>query len=254
MKLKVLLAILLIPVAFAVPSLVAALNPVEEIPAPQEIVLPVHVDSSKLEAKKEDPKTIKIKRIDLTKANVTYLTTEVNAMSVDVVINDINGFNAKNNKPIYLLLDTPGGSVIDGGRLISTIQASKNPVYAVCMQLCASMGFMILEHSHQRMGVSRAILMGHPASIGMILQAELDKAVSRLSFLKRYVDKMDAFIANRAGIPVDKFKAMTSQELWIDSEDALEMKLLDSVVAVILPSMSEINLGNNKLKEALKME
>jgi ATP-dependent Clp endopeptidase proteolytic subunit ClpP len=199
-------------------------------------------------------KKLTVRKLDLRYANVTYLTGEVNPQSVNAVIDDIEEFNETSNGPIYLILDTPGGNVLDGGRLISTIQTSKNPVYAVNIGIAASMGFMILEHSHKRMAVPRAILMAHPASIGMMFQGELDKAVSRLSFLKSYVDKMDHYIANRVGVSYDSFKLKSDREFWLDSADALEQHYLDEVVYVKLPSDSNAFMNQNKLKETIKME
>lgn len=199
-------------------------------------------------------KKMTIHALDLTNANVVYLTNEVNAETVNSAISDLNKFNDLNNLPIYLILDTPGGSVIDGGNLISAMQASKNPVYAVDVGIAASMGFMILEHAHKRFATPRAILMAHPASIGMTLQGDLDKSVSRLSFLKRFVDKMDYFIAQRAGVSYESFKLKSDREFWIDAADALDQHYLDAIVSVRLPTQSIFKFGQNRLKEEIRME
>lgn len=201
-------------------------------------------------------KTIKVKHLDLVDANVTYLTSEVNSMSVDIVINDITKFNKKDNRPIYLLLDSPGGSVMDGSRLVSVIEGSKNRIKCIDVGLSASMAFIILEHCHTRMAVSRATLMGHPASLQVMFQGELDKIVSRLTYMKRYVDKFDKNIAKRAGMSYEKFKLLTQQELWIDSADAVSLGLLDEIVSVNLPAITDINpdSGSEKIKRLFKLE
>lgn len=198
--------------------------------------------------------TVTAKHLDLSNANVTYLTSEVDERSVGVVLKDIQTFNDSNNLPIYLILDTPGGSVIDGANIISAMQTSKNPVIAIDVGIAASMGFMILEHANQRLATPRAILMAHPAGIGMMMGGDLDKTVSRLSFLKRFVDKMDYYIAQRANIPYNDFKLKSDREFWLDSNDALSQHFLDGVVSVKLPAKSLLSFGSNKLKEAIKME
>lgn len=218
---------------------------------------PIILDSTSFTEQPEvfSSKLLSILHLDLTKANVTFLTTQVSTASVAAVLADFDKFNSKNNNPIYLILDTPGGSVMDGGRLISAMQASKNPIYAVDVGMAASMGFMILEHAHKRFGVSRAILMAHPASLGIMYQGEVDKLYSSLSFLKRYVDKMDRFIAKRAGMTYEAFKLRSDHELWIDSEDALRDHLLDEVVSVKLPnSNSQPKFGDNILLQNFRME
>ena len=202
----------------------------------------------------ETKKKVTIKSLDLTDANVTFLTSEVNSESVNNVLNDFQRFNDLNDDPIYLVLDSPGGNVVDGSRIISAEQTSKNRIIAIDTGLCASMCFMILEHATERLAVPRAILMAHPASIGMIVQGELDKAVSRLSFFKRFVDKMDYYIAARAGVSYESFKLKSNNEFWMDSFDALDQHYLDGIVSVRLPTKSLFGLGQNKLKEDIRME
>jgi ATP-dependent protease ClpP protease subunit len=71
-----------------------------------------------------------ITRIDLNKGNVVFLTGEVNFTTTDVAreIRD----HSRANKPTYLLIDSPGGSVTEGMKVITAIQESVTPVYTVC--------------------------------------------------------------------------------------------------------------------------
>jgi len=191
------------------------------------------------------PTTLKVTKLNLKSAKIVILNDEVNSETANAVIEGIQKANATNSsQPIYLLLDSPGGSVLDGARIISAMQASKAPVYTVCLQICASMAAMILEYGVERYAVDRSIIMFHPASIGAMVQGELDKVVSRFTFLKRYVDKMDYYTAARSGQSYASFKALTSQELWIDAEDALASKLIDKVVRVDISPSYQLKLDN----------
>jgi ATP-dependent Clp protease protease subunit len=205
-------------------------------------------------APKIQQKVLEITNLNLKKGSVIVLADEVNFDTANAVIKGIRDANAKStSKPIYLLLDSPGGSVIDGARIISEMQASQAPVYTVCVQLCASMAAMILEYGKERYAVDRSIIMFHPASVGALVQGELDKVVSRFSFLQRYVDKMDHHTAARAGQTYAEFKAKTSRELWIDAEDALAEKLIDAVVTLDSNTLNNMNLGNNRMRERIKL-
>jgi ATP-dependent Clp protease protease subunit len=221
-----------------------------EIPAsydrPAEATIPTPV--------KENASTIKITNLDLSRGSVVLLADEVNTETANAVIEGIREANSnKPGKPIFLLLDSPGGSVLDGARIISTMQASKAPVYTVCLQICASMAAMILEYGKERYAVDRAIIMFHPASVGAMVQGELDKVVSRFTFLQRYVDKMDIYTAQRAGTTYAEFKAKTSRELWIDAEDALASNLIDKVVRVDISTSYDINFENNTMREHIQL-
>lgn len=192
---------------------------------------------------------VALKNLDIDKGVVLVLADEVNNKTADMIIDGIKDANhQKGSKPIYLLLDSPGGSVIDGARIISAMQASSRPVYTVCMQICASMAAMILEYGVQRYAVDRALIMFHPASVGVMFQGELDKLVSRYSFLKRFVDKMDAYTAMRSSQTYVEFKSKSTRELWLDSADALTGKYIDSIVRVDVNTKYNLNLGNNKAR------
>lgn len=227
----------------------------ESLPAQAETTVSLQEFEESQEQIK-DEKAVKVKKLDLTKSNLTFLTTDVNAESVDVVINDINSFNRKSNSPIYLILDSPGGSVMDGARLITTIENSKNKVTCIDIGLSASMAFMILEHCHFRYATPRATLMAHPASLQVMFAGELDKIASRLNYMKRFVDVMDMTIAKRANMPYEKFKLLSQQELWLESRDALRMNLLDGLVYITLPAVTETSpdSGSEKIKRLFKLQ
>jgi ATP-dependent Clp protease protease subunit len=195
---------------------------------------------------------VKLHNLDLNKGNVVLLVDEVNTDTVNVAIERIRNFNNEfPGKPIYLLLDSPGGSVLDGARLISTMQASKSPVNTVCLQICASMAAMILEYGKERYAVDRSIVMFHPASISGMISSELDKVVSRYQFLQRYVDKMDRYVAARSGSTYESFKARSNRELWIDAEDALANNLIDKIVRVELTTKEMTDFAQNKMRDKI---
>lgn len=202
----------------------------------------------------EENNTVKVHTLDLSSANIITLYGEIGPESTQGVLTQLANFNKDNDKPIYLLLNSPGGSVLDGAHIMTAIQNSKNPVYAVNMDMCASMCFMILEHASVRMALDRTILMAHPASLTLMYQGEIDKVVSRMTFLKRFVDKMDHYIAKRSGSTYEQFKLKSSKELWLDSEDALKSNLLDQIVEVRLPKTSSLSFGTNSLRQEIKLE
>lgn len=225
-----------------------------------QLVVPVEVESTVLPEETlttiPTPKSVVVRPLELKQANISYLLGEVSSLLTDLVITDIRKFNAKNNNPIYLILDSPGGSVMAGAKLIAIIQSSKNPIYAVNTGSCASMCFMILQHSHKRLALDRTTLMVHPASLQLTYAGQLDNLVSRVTYMKHFVDRMDRSIAKRARVSYEKFKLLTQQELWIDSIDSLNMGLLDEIVSFNLPSISEPspNSGSSKLKEDFNLE
>lgn len=178
-----------------------------------------------------------IKRLDLKSEQTIYLSGPI--QDVSSVVEEIKA-KSKGNSDLYLLIDSPGGSVFDGALVISAMEASPARVHTICMQMCASMAFIIHQHGTTRLAIDRAILMAHPASGGV--RGTLEQMSSRLNMVNVYVDKMNAYIANRMGISLLDFKAMTVSEFYVDSEDALKSKLLDGIVSTTTegPNLSQL--------------
>ena len=149
---------------------------------------------------------------------------------------DIKHLSSESRAPIYLLINSPGGSVLDGALIISAIEASPAPVYTVCMQLCASMAAVIHQYGKERLMSDRAILMFHNAAGGT--QGYVPQMLSRLNLINRYVNKMNAFIANRAGVNLSDWASRMDNEVWIDAEDATASHLNDKIVNIPLPQMA----------------
>lgn len=170
--------------------------------------------------------TKKVERITLSSSQVVLLGGVISDNAYEVA-NEIK-VKSKDQTDLYLLIDSPGGSVLDGALILSAMEASPARVHTVCVSLCASMAFIIHQHGVTRMAQDRAILMAHPASGG--LQGTLEEMNSRLSTIMRYVDKMDARIASRVGMDLPAFKSLIVSEFWVDSEDALQRKFLDKIV------------------------
>jgi ATP-dependent Clp protease protease subunit len=174
-----------------------------------------------------------IKQLELTSANTILLVGEIGAEQ-SLLGQEIN-MKAQAGKPLYLLINSPGGSVMDGNLIVSAIQASPVPVYTICFQLCASMAAAIFSSGTKRFMVDRSILMFHEASGGF--QGQFNQMKSRLNIFDKLVFKMDVEIARRAGIDPAVFIAKLPNELWLDAEDAVQQHFADGLVNVNLTSI-----------------
>lgn len=172
----------------------------------------------------------KIKVITLTDDNTVSLYGEVNLGSIEVAIEELNQKKKKNPERIYLVITSPGGSVLAGAMLLSAIEGSDIPVDTVCVALCASMGAQIHAMGEKRYMTDRSSLMFHPAAGGF--QGEFDTMISRMNYLNRYISKMDAYVARRTGIPYDEFKKRIRNELWLDSQEATDENFNDAIAYI----------------------
>lgn len=177
-------------------------------------------------------KTSKIKRLTLYPGKVATLLGEVNYASVESTKGQLMVLENTADE-IYLLIDSPGGSVFDGSQILTVIDNSKVPVHTVCIGTCASMAAMIFSHGKTRLMVDRAILMYHGAAGGV--SGDVKKMLSLLSFIDNFIKKQNTYTAGRAGMSVEELERIEDRELWLDGEDAVAMKLADGLVSLHLP-------------------
>jgi ATP-dependent Clp protease protease subunit len=160
---------------------------------------------------------------------------------------------SQRGEPVYVLIDSPGGSVVTGGAIVSAIEASPVPVYTVCLQLCASMGAMIHQYGAKRYTVNRSLLMFHDAAGGFI--GPFQQIASQMNMISRFVNKMFANAAKRSGQNYKDFVSKIGAEIWVDGEDAVTQKYSDEIVSVIYDESKAVNpptLELLKLRDASK--
>lgn len=198
-------------------------GPTGQEAAPQASELPAPKPASKLSVG-----TKSVVRLNIPENEVVYIRGAIMSNAANIVA-EIKE-KSKTAGQIFLLIDSPGGSVIDGAAIVSAMEASTVKVNTVCLSICASMAFIIHQYGAKRYAVDRSILMAHPASGGV--QGTMGQMKARLDVLTRYVDKLDFLITKRVNLPFGDFMTLIVSEFWIDAEDAVKAHYVDSLVDV----------------------
>ena len=168
------------------------------------------------------------KMIVLEEKNFAAITDEVTGQSIQAVLDSIS--ESDRTKPFYIYLDTPGGSVFAGRKLIDFLATTDRDI--VCIGNTAiSMGFMILENCKTRYVTENAILMAHQIqseSKGSVHQMEND--VKTVKLFEKLFDKM---VAKTLGLTLEEYQAKLNPEWWIvGSDEILANKAATDVVSV----------------------
>lgn len=191
-----------------------------------ETTAPTQTTAAPTPTNSESGTTLAVLKVAASAEQIILLNAEVSEESVDIIIQQLNGTAA--GRKVYLIITSPGGSVIAGAKLIAYMRSSAVQVDTVCTELCASMAFHIFEAGKKRYMTDKSFLMGHSASGGA--QGTLPNMLSMLQALNLLVERMDASIAKRAGIPIEKFQVMMLRNLWIESVDAVNTGLADGII------------------------
>jgi len=174
-------------------------------------------------------KNKKISTLSINPERTLFVYGEVSVFT-EKVAREITALSKKSKEPIVILIDSPGGSVLSGEKVVSAIEASKADVYTVCTGMCASMAAIIHAYGTKRLATDRAILMYHDASA--MVGGRVSEMLSILNLIRRKLDKTNHYIANRSKLSYQELITLEANNFWIDSEDAMEKGLVDGLVVV----------------------
>lgn len=141
--------------------------------------------------------------------------------------------NAKlaKGKPIYLFLNSPGGSIDDGRNIIALVKGLGRPVHTISL-FSASMSFIISQYLDTRYVLENSTLMSHQASVNGIGGNIPGSAVARINHYLTEVMDLSKFVANRAHIGLPAYLTSIAPELWMTGQEALQMGYADKMVNV----------------------
>lgn len=170
--------------------------------------------------------------------NTVRMTGEINRASVDATIEAIE---STKDFEIYLIIDSPGGSVNDGLRFVSYLKGANKSINCVA-STAGSMAFYILQECKTRYVLSSATLMQHRMITGANYQP-LPKAVSQISHASAMENDAVKIQAKRIGITEAQFRALVADDWWLTAVGAVEIGAAD---AIAIPTCSPEAYGQTR--------
>lgn len=189
------------------------------------------------------------KHVTLTKQNMVLIRTSISQDSVNKAMEDLHKLDkARKNAdetPIYLVLDSPGGSIFAGLAFIRFAKHIKN-LHTITMN-AASMAHAIVQAlPGTRYVLEDGILMAHRAKGGFRGQFENGEVESRLKIVKEVVRLMERRNAERIGISLKDYKLKVINEWWSLGKIAIEENVADELV--------EVTCSNELVEETYEVE
>jgi ATP-dependent protease ClpP protease subunit len=172
--------------------------------------------------------------LNLNTANTVNLRGSINESSVAKAYQDIESLRNLRGVakyPIYLVVNSPGGSVLQGMKLIKYMKTVPN-LKVICL-FCASMAHAILQHHpEERLILEDSMLMAHRASAtfrGQFAQGEVESTLKVLSALINY---LESITANRIGLSLKDYKQKIINEWWTFGAESIKQNVADRVITI----------------------
>jgi ATP-dependent Clp protease protease subunit len=136
------------------------------------------------------------------------------------------------SKPIYLYINSPGGSVTAGLAIYDTMQYVKSDVVTICVGLAASMGAFLLAAGTKgkRLALPHSRIMIHQPLGGTSQRQASDIEIEAREIL-RIKDMLNQSMADMTGQPLEKVTKDTDRDYFLSAAEAKEYGLIDRVIS-----------------------
>jgi ATP-dependent protease ClpP protease subunit len=184
----------------------------------------------------------------------------------------IERLSAKSKDPIYVVINSPGGSVFAGYQLTQALDIARArdvPVICAVGTMAASMAFQLLPHCTERYAMPNSLLLFHPSRVFVmqaVITADMAEILARemRKIDRRGLDEISVMIAGRRFDALSEngkkwFKLHFDQEtMWIASDLVSEtndgwLKIVDVIDApdgIFSEEVSRQSIKASKEKQA----
>jgi ATP-dependent Clp protease protease subunit len=155
--------------------------------------------------------------------------------TADWITERIHYFNNQSSKkPIFIVIDDcPGGSVMEGYRIVKAMEESDAPVHVLVKSYAASMAAVITTLADHSYAYPNAIILHHQMSSGM--RGNLTQQKEQLEESFEWARRLAVPVAEKMGVSYERMVEMmyenNSDGDWAEFADkAVELKWVNNIV------------------------
>jgi ATP-dependent Clp protease, protease subunit len=164
---------------------------------------------------------------------ILFLGQEVNDGVANALVAQMLYLDSDDSsKPIYLYINSPGGSVTAGLAIYDTIQYVKADLVTICVGLAASMGAFLLAAGTKgkRLALPHSRIMIHQPLGGTSQRQASDIEIEAREIL-RLKDQLNQQLAEMTGQNLEKLEKDTDRDYFLSAAEAKEYGLIDRVIS-----------------------
>jgi len=181
------------------------------------------------EAKKEESASGLMEKA-LFDSRTILLTGEINDKAARAVSAQLLAFSAVSEKPILLVLSSPGGHVESGDMIHDMIKFVRAPVKILGTGWCASAGALIYAAGEKanRFCLPNTRFLLHEPRGGVGGQAS-DVEIQAREIIKMR-ERLNRIFAEATGQPIERIRQDTDRDYWMSAPEALAYGLVGKIV------------------------
>ena len=164
---------------------------------------------------------------------ILFLGSEVNDGIANSLVAQMLYLDSEDSsKPIYLYINSPGGSVTAGLAIYDTIQYVKSEVVTICVGLAASMGAVLLAAGTKgkRVALPHSRIMIHQPLGGTSRRQASDIEIEAREIL-RMKEMLNRSLSDMSGQSFEKIEKDTDRDYFLSAEEAKDYGLIDRVIS-----------------------
>lgn len=163
---------------------------------------------------------------------ILFLGSEIEDTVANALVAQMLYLDSDSEKPIYLYINCPGGSVTAGLAIYDTMRYLKCEVVTMCVGLAASMGAFLLAAGTKgkRLALPHSRIMIHQPAGGTSQRQASDIAIEAREIL-RIKELLNREMAALSSQPVEKVARDSERDFFMSAEEARNYGLLDRVIS-----------------------
>ncbi|RMF27299.1 MAG: ATP-dependent Clp protease proteolytic subunit [Cyanobacteria bacterium J083] len=169
----------------------------------------------------------------LYRERIIFLSRGVNDSIANQIISVMLYLDSEDpGKPIYLYINSPGGSVTAGMAIYDTMQYIKSDVITICVGLAASMGAFLLAAGAKgkRLALPHSRIMIHQPLGGVPGRRQATDIEIEANEILRIRDQLNHLLAENTGQPLEKIEKDTDRDYFMSAQEAKDYGLIDKVI------------------------
>ena len=166
----------------------------------------------------------------LYKARTVLIFGEIEMKLAERISATLLALDAENNKPIKVIINSPGGHVESGDTIHDMIRFVKSPVHMIGTGWVASSGVNIYlaAKRENRFALPQTRFLLHQPMGGVRGQAS-DISIEAEEIIKMR-ERVNRLIARETGQPLEKVNADTERNYWMSAEQAKHYGIVSRII------------------------